>query len=100
METLPEVLDTTNPFDPNRDMIKRVRYVCDQILGMFPSKGDMRYKALRTMMYESLKDLALISDENITMMANDMRNALDFIGNGSYEDLMAALAEQSENAGD
>lgn len=93
------VITEQTDFSPDRDVIRRVRYVCDQILGMFPSK-DMKYTALKTMMYESLKDLARIPDDQIMMMSNDMGRALDFIANGSMAELEAALREQSENAGD
>lgn len=96
----PQAVSVITDFSPDREVIQRVRYVCDQILGMFPSTKEMRYVALKTMMYESLKDLARIPDDQIIMMSTDMCRALDFIANGSMAELEAALREQAENAGD
>jgi hypothetical protein len=88
-------------FSIDREMIRRVRYVFDQILAMLPvdAKKDIRYTAMKTMMYESLKDLARVPDDQICMMTESMANALMFVANGSMEDLEAAMAEEA-NAGD
>jgi hypothetical protein len=84
----------------DREIIQRVRYVFDQILSMLPKSAekDMRYVAMKTMMYESLKDLARIDDEQIVMMTGDMANALMFVAHGSMEELKFSLEEEA-NAG-
>ena len=84
-------------FSPDRDIIQRVRYVFDYILGQLPAeaKKDLRYTAMKTMMYESLKDLARIPDQMIMQMTESMAQALMFVANGSMADL-----EEEEDAGD
>jgi hypothetical protein len=85
-------------FSPDRDIIQRVRYVFDQILTMLgpDAKKDMRFIAMKTMMYESLKDLARIPDEQIKQMTQDMANALAFVANGT----MSMVEEYEEDDGD
>lgn len=86
-----------------RLMMRKVRFVMDEILAMLPSgaEKDVRYTMMKTFMYESLKDLAMIPDRIISQMTSDMANALAFIANGSDEDFEAAVAakQERENAG-
>lgn len=99
LDSTPTGTVTTNPFDPNREIIQRVRFVFDQILGMIPdgANKDLRFTAMKTMMYESLKDLARIPDETIIMMTSDMANALNFVAQGSMEAVLNA-GDQRDNS--
>lgn len=91
---------TTNPFDPNREIIQRVKYVMDAMLKMVPPSGqkDVRYIALKTMLYESLKDLARVKDEEIIGITQEMANALMFISQGTMAELQEML--ELQDAGD
>jgi hypothetical protein len=68
---------------------------------MLPSDAhkDMRYVAMKTMMYESLKDLARVPDAQIVQMTGQMANALAFVANGTMAELNELLEEEA-NAGD
>lgn len=83
-----ELLDSATT-DPNRESIQRVRYVFDQLLKFIPKEfqSDARYTFVKTMMMESLKDLALIPDESLLPGFENFANALMFVVNGSMEDL-------------
>ena len=92
-------IDDYYDFSPDRDIIQRVRYVFDQILGMMPKQAekDVRFTMMKTFMYESLKDLARVPDPQIVQMTGQMANALQFVANGTMAELHEML---EENAGD
>lgn len=96
---LPES-DTIDDFDPERDSIRRMRWVFDRILEILPkaAEQDMRYTVMKTMMRESLKDLARIPDRIMIPMVQEIQQALDFVANGSMAELEAYLAQEEENA--
>lgn len=96
---------TTSPEDdlsPDRDSIQRMRWVFDRILEILPAaaKADMRYSVMSTLMRESLKDLARIPDRVMLPMVAEIQQAMDFVANGSMEELRAWLeSEEHDDAG-
>lgn len=77
-----------------------MRWVFDRILEILPkaAEQDMRYTVMKTMMRESLKDLARIPDRIMIPMVQEIQQALDFVANGSMAELEAYLAQEEENA--
>jgi hypothetical protein len=63
------------------------------------SQKDTRFIVLKTMLMESMKDLARVPDDQIIGITGEMANALRFISSGTMAELRELLAE-SENAGD
>jgi hypothetical protein len=101
----PTDLDTTDDFSRDRDMIRRIEYVFDHILSVIPASAqkDMRYKVLKQMMKDSLRDIALIPDRVISPLMRECGQALMFIADGNMEELEEYLDQQNEereNAGD
>jgi hypothetical protein len=97
---MPQATVSTD-FSPDREIIQRVKWVFDQILAVMPKSAekDIRYVAVKTMMYESLKDLARIPDQQIIVMTKDIANALLFVADGNMTELEEMLREKA-NAGD
>jgi hypothetical protein len=86
-------------------MIRRIEYVFDHILSVIPASAqkDMRYKVLKQMMKDSLRDIALIPDRVISPLMRECGQALMFIADGNMEELEEYLDQQNEereNAGD
>jgi hypothetical protein len=101
----PTDLDTTDDFSRDRDMIRRIEYVFDHILSVIPASAqkDMRYKVLKQMMKDSLRDIALIPDRVISPLMRECGQALMFIADGNMKELEEYLDQQNEereNAGD
>jgi hypothetical protein len=94
---------TTSQFDVNRPLMVRIKWVFNRILDIIPitARDDMRYIAMKTMMMESIKDLARIPDEQLIPRLREISQAFGFIADGDMEEIEAAMAaEQLENAGD
>jgi hypothetical protein len=90
----------TDDLSIDRDSIRRIEWVFERILAIVPAehKGDMRVTMMKTMMRESLKDLALIPDRIILPMIEQIAGALNFVVNGTMAELEEALAAERDNA--
>jgi hypothetical protein len=91
---------TTDDFSRDRDTIQRMKYVFDRILEIVPKEAekDMRFTFMKTMMQESLKDLARIPDRVMLPMVDEIATALNFVVHGSMAELRAYQAAQAEEA--
>jgi hypothetical protein len=63
-------------------------------------RSDWRYTAMRTMIMESLKDVAMVPDEVIIPMVKEFAEALAFVAEGSMAELERALAEAQDGEND
>jgi hypothetical protein len=77
-----------------------MKYVFDRILEIVPKEAekDMRFTFMKTMMQESLKDLARIPDRVMLPMVDEIATALNFVVHGSMAELRAYQAAQAEEA--
>jgi hypothetical protein len=83
----------------DREVIQRIELVFQRILEVLPEgmKKDWRYTAMRTIMFESIKDLRLIPDEVIIPMMREFAQAISFIADGSMEEYRASLEEAEDD---
>lgn len=92
----PTATGTIKPLE--RDIVRRIKYVAERILDVVPEgmRNDWRYTAMKTMIMESLKDIAMVPDEVIVPMVKEFAEAMAFIAEGSMEELEEALKAQEE----
>ena len=84
---------TNQDLSRERDLIQRFDYVFTRILEVIPqeARNDWRYMAFKTMIKESLKDLARIPDSVVIPMVEEFAQAMDFLAHGNMEELNKAL---------
>lgn len=92
----PQDTDSTDPLE--RPIIKRVTYVFDKLIEALPDnmRGDWRYGAVKTVMKESIKDIAMVPDSVIVPMMREFAAALAFVADGDMDE----LTEAEENGED
>lgn len=86
----PQDTDSTDPLE--RPIIKRVTYVFDKLIDALPDnmRGDWRYGAVKTVMKESIKDIAMVPDSVIVPMMREFAAALAFVADGDLDELTDA----------
>lgn len=84
----PQDTDSTDPLQ--RPIIQRVTYVFDKLIEALPDnmRGDWRYGAVKTVMKESIKDIAMVPDSVIVPMMREFAAALAFVADGDMDEII------------
>jgi hypothetical protein len=93
--------DTASIDGIDRPIVQRIAYVFDKLIDAMPDgmRGDWRYAAVKTVMKESIKDIAMVPDEVIVPMMREFSAALAFVADGDMFEEEEITEQDGENDG-